>query len=127
MSVEEKLCVKILANMLSYATNQIMQIDDEFKEKMSTLNHTIQWKIGNDLNYYSEMKEGKSAMIEGETDNPTITFKVADAEVALKVLGGQAEIDKMDKDVEIIGEASKISELMFVLDTLRKYLGDMRD
>ena len=125
MSVKEKVSVKILINIMNYASSQITKFDNEFKSKLKGLEETILWKVGDDISYYTEIKNDTIKGSEGDSDNPTLTFEISDVETALNLFTGKIEIvDSMDK-IKIIGNAEKVQKLNFILDTVKEYIGDL--
>jgi len=126
MSKEEKVCVKVLMNMINYAAKEIAKFDDDYKDKLKGLNELIAWKVGDDISFYTEIKDGDINGSEGtEPINPTITFEISDAEVALKILTGKQDFNKMGDKVKISGDIKKAEGLNFILDTVKEYLGDL--
>ncbi len=128
MSEEEKICVRVLINMITFAIKQITTMDAEYKAKIEPLNEITQWNIGDDISYYSEMKGTDIKLIEGKAPSPSLTIEIIDAPSALQMLTGQAPIQQMmvDKKFNVIGDQQRIPNVMFIFDTVNKYLGDMR-
>lgn len=126
MSKEEKVCVKVLMNMINYAAKEIAKFDDDYKDKLKGLNELIAWKVGDDISFYTEIKDGDINGSEGTAPtNPTITFEISDAEVALKTLTGKQDINEMGDKIKILGDIGKAEQLNFILDTVKEYLGDL--
>lgn len=126
MSKEEKVCVKVLMNMINYAAKEIAKFDDDYKDKLKGLNELIAWKVGDDISFYTEIKDGDINGSEGTAPiNPTITFEISDAEVAIKILTGKQDFNKMGDKVKISGDIKKAEGLNFILDTVKEYLGDL--
>jgi len=126
MSKEEKVCVKVLMNMINYASKEIAKFDDDYKDKLKGLNELIAWKVGDDISFYTEIKDGDINGSEGTAPiNPTITFEISDAEVALKILTGKQDFNEMGDKVKISGDIKKAEGLNFILDTVKEYLGDI--
>ncbi len=126
MSKEEKVCVKVLMNMINYAAKEIAKFDDDYKDKLKGLNELIAWKVGDDISFYTEIKDGDINGSEGTAPtNPTITFEISDAEVALKTLTGKQDFNEMGDKVKISGDIKKAEGLNFILDTVKEYLGDL--
>jgi alkyl sulfatase BDS1-like metallo-beta-lactamase superfamily hydrolase len=119
MSIKEKICVKILMNIMNYASAEITKFDNEFKSKLKGLEETILWKVGDDISYYTEIKNDTIKGEEGKSDNPTLTFEISDVETALNLFTGKIDIaDSMDK-IKIVGNAEKVQKLNFILDTVK--------
>ena len=125
MSKEEKVCLNVIIGMINYATEEILKFDDEFKNKLEGVSEVVQWKIGNDIAYYTEIKEKNIKGYDGIATNPTITFEISSEESALKVLTGKIDMAKLGKEIKISGDASKIQKLAIVMDTVRNYIGDL--
>ncbi len=126
MSKEQKVCVKVLMNMINYAAKEIAKFDDDYKDKLKGLNELIAWKVGDDISFYTEIKDGDINGSEGTAPiNPTITFEISDAEVAIKILTGKQDFNKMGDKVKISGDIKKAEGLNFILDTVKEYLGDL--
>ena len=126
MSKEEKVCVKVLMNMINYAAKEIAKFDDDYKDKLKGLNELIAWKVGDDISFYTEIKDGDINGSEGTAPtNPTLTFEISDAEVALKTLTGKQDFKEMGDKVKISGDIKKAEGLNFILDTVKEYLGDL--
>lgn len=126
MSKEEKVCVKVLMNMINYAAKEIAKFDDDYKDKLKGLNESIAWKVGDDISFYTEIKNGVISGSEGTAPtNPTLTFEISDAEVALKTLTGRQDINEMGDKIKILGDIGKAEQLNFILDTVKEYLGDL--
>ena len=126
MSIEEKVSVRELGAMIGYGTEQLAIIDDEFKGKLKGLNEVIQWKIGDDIAYYTEIKDETIKSNDGTASNPTMTFEVPDVSDALALFTqrGDMDIAKIISSgkLKISGDAAKVQQLGFILDTVGKYM-----
>jgi hypothetical protein len=125
MSIKEKVCVKVLVSMLNYAASQIAKFNSDFKNKLKGLNEIIQWKIGEDIAYCTEIYDENIRGFEGETANPSITFEISDVSGALNLLTGRADISALTGKIKISGDASKIQQLSFIMETVREYMEDL--
>ncbi len=126
MSKEEKVCVKVLMSLINYAAKEIAKFDDDYKDKLKGLNELIAWKVGDYISFYTEIRDGDINGSEGTAPiNPTITFEISDAEVALKILTGKQDFNEMGDKVKISGDIKKAEGLNFILDTVKEYLGDL--
>lgn len=126
MSKEENVCVKVLMNTINYAAKEIAKFDDDYRDKLKGLNELIAWKVGDDISFYTEIKDGDINGSEGTAPtNPTITFDINDAKVTLKILTGKQDFKEMGDKVKISGDIKKAEGLNFILDTVKEYLGDL--
>ncbi len=126
MSKEERVCVKVLMSLINYAAKEIAKFDDDYKDRLKGLNELIAWKVGDDISFYTEIKDGDINGSEGTAPtNPTITIEISDAEVALKILTGKQDFNEMGDKVKISGDIKKAEGLNFILDTVKEYLGDL--
>jgi hypothetical protein len=121
MSIQEKVCVKVLGSMITYATNQIAMMDEEFGNKFKQLNEIVQWKIGDDIAYYTEIKDGKIKEFEGISKAPTLTFEISDVSKALEMLTGRIDTSSLAK-VITVSDPMKAAKLAFITQTVAKYL-----
>ena len=126
MSIEEKISVKVLGSMIGYATEELAKFDEEFKSKLKGINEVTQWKIGDDIAFYSEIKDGNIKSFEGIASNPTITFEIEDVSKALKLLTGSINVTDIAKEMKISGEASLIQKLSFIMETVAEYMEGIR-
>jgi hypothetical protein len=125
MSKEEKVSVKVLLSTINYAIEQIANFDDEFKAKLKSLDEVIQWRVEDDISFYTEIKNGAIKGFEGVSDNPTLTFEFSDAKSALNFLTGRMEITELGDKIKLSGEAAKAVQLSFIMDTLKNYIGGL--
>ena len=126
MSKEEKVCVKVLMNTINYAAKEIAKFDYDYKDKLKGLNELIAWKVGDNISFYTEIKDGDINGSEGTASiNPTITFEISDVEVALKIFTGKQDILELGDKVKISGDIKKIEGLNYILDTVKEYIGDL--
>ncbi|MFX0186380.1 MAG: SCP2 sterol-binding domain-containing protein [Candidatus Hodarchaeota archaeon] len=126
MSLEEKISVKVLGSMIGYATEQLAIHDEGFKNKLKGLNEVIQWKIGDDIAYYTEIKDESIKANDGISPNPTITFEIEDVSKALSLLTGKIDVAGIAGDMKISGDAAKIQQLGFILETVAEYMEGLR-
>ncbi len=129
MSTEEKVCVQVLGAMIGYATEQLAIIDEEFKGKLKGISEVIQWKIGDDIAYYTEIKDQTIKASDGTASNPTITFEVPDVSDALALFTqrGDTDITKIISagKLKINGDAATVQKLGFILETVGEYMQGM--
>ena len=126
MSIEEKVCVRVLGAMIGYATEQLAIIDGEFKGKLKGINEVVQWKIGEDIAYYSEIKDQTIKASDGIASNATMTFEIPDVSDALALFTRREDTDIAkiisSGKLKISGDAAKVQQLGFILDTVGKYM-----
>ena len=124
MSTEEKVVIKTMASMITYAISQIAKIDEEYGNKLKELNEVIQWKIGDDIAYYQVVKDGDIKDFEGISDSPTLTFEIGDVSAALKMLTGQADMTSMVDKINI-SDGDKALKLGFMMEKVGEYMEGM--
>jgi len=124
MSTEEKVCVKTMASMITYAISQIAKFDSDYGNKLKELNEVIQWKIGDDIAYYQVVKDGDIKHFEGISDSPTLTFEISDVSAALKMLTGQADMTSMEDKMNI-SDGDKALKLGFMMEKVGEYMEGM--
>ena len=120
MSVEEKVCVRVLSSMISYAAGEIAKFDDEFKGKLAGIDEVLQWKIGDDIATYTVIKDQEIKGFDGIADNPTVTFEIENVGDALKMLTGQTDASEFINIVKV-SDANKAAQLVFIMETVGKY------
>ncbi|MFX1256540.1 MAG: SCP2 sterol-binding domain-containing protein [Promethearchaeota archaeon] len=108
--------------MIGYATEQLAIIDNAFKSKLKGINEVIQWKIGDDIAYYTEIKNESIKNVDGTASNPTITFEIDNVSEALNLLTGRTDISDLVNKIKVTGEASKVQQLAFLTETVREYM-----
>jgi hypothetical protein len=111
--------------VINYAANEITKFDEDYRKKLQGLDSSILWKVGRDLTFFTKIKDGIITSGEGEIDNPTIAIDIRDIREALKMLTGQVEFTDMAKKAKIAGDAQKVQQNLFILDTVKNYLGDL--
>lgn len=125
VSVEEKVCVKVLASLMSYTSGQIAKMDDEFKSKLAGLDEVLQWKIGDDIALYTVIKDQEITGFDGIADNPTLTFTIEDVKDALRMLTGQVDASELPNVLKM-SDPVKAGELNFITETYAKYAEGLR-
>jgi hypothetical protein len=120
MSTEEKVCVRVLSSMISYAAGEIAKFDDDFKGKLAGLDEVLQWKIGDDIANYTVIKDQNIQGFDGIADNPTVTFEIENVVDALKMLTGQT--DPLDfVNIVKVSDPDKAAKLTFIMETVGEY------
>ena len=123
MSTEEKVFVKIMSGMMTYAIGQVAQMDEEYANKLKGLDEVTQYKIGDDIAYYTVIKDGKVEGFEGTADNPTLVTEIA-LEDAVKMYSGQADPASLVSKMKF-SDANKALELGFILEKVGEYMEGM--
>ena len=123
MSTEEKVFVKIMSGMMTYAIGQVAQMDEDYANKLKALDEVTQYKIGDDIAYYTVIKDGKVEGFEGTADNPTLVTEIA-LEDAVKMYSGQADPASIVSKMKI-SDANKAAELAFILEKVGEYMEGM--
>ena len=120
MSDEEKVCVRVLSSMISYAAGEIAKFDEEFKNKLKDLDEVIQWKIGDDINTYTEIKDQSIKGYDGISDKATVTFEIENVSDALRLLTGQIDAGELLNIIKF-SDANKAAKLAFITETVASY------
>lgn len=123
MSTEEKVFVKIMSSMMTYAIGQIATMDEEYASKLKELNEVIQYKIGDDVAYYTVIKDGNVEGFEGTADSPTLVNEIP-LEDAVKMFSGQADMASLVSKMKI-SDANKALELAFIMEKVGEYMEGM--
>ncbi|NVM53996.1 MAG: SCP2 sterol-binding domain-containing protein [Candidatus Helarchaeota archaeon] len=125
----KKFAVKLLMGAMQYASGQLAEMDDSFKQKLEGIDTVIQWKVEPDgPNSYTVVKNSK---IEGKMDavhdKPTYSIVLKSADVALDLLRGQLDAEKAiaDGKMNIVGDLTIAMKQMFILADLGEYLADL--
>ncbi len=124
MSVEEKVCVRTLGSMMSYAASQVAKFDEDFKSKLAGLNEVIQYKVGDDIFFHTIIKDQEITGFEGEASNPTLTFEIEEVSKALKLFTGQIDAGELLSVVKF-SDPNKAASLSFIMETVGKYAEGM--
>lgn len=120
MSVEEKVCVRVLSSMISYTAGEIAKFDDDFKAKLAGIDEVLQWKIGDDIANYTVIKDQQIKGFDGIADNPTVTYTIENVGDALKMLTGQIDASELLNIIKF-SDADKATKLAFITETVAKY------
>jgi hypothetical protein len=120
LSVEEKVCVRVLSSMISYVAGEIAKFDDDFKSKLAGIDEVLQWKIGDDIATYTVIKDQEIKGFDGIADNPTVTFEIGDVGDALKMLTGQVDAGDLLNIIKF-SDPDKAAKLAFITETVGKY------
>ena len=134
MSLEEKVCMRILMHALYFGMQEIAKFDNDFKSKLAGKNVSMVWKIGDDISFVTEIADGEITGYEGTgPDNPTLKIEIEDAGKGLSMLMqgaegvGSLDLGAMMKEVKVSGDAAKVPELSFMLEGISNYLGGLID
>ena len=123
MTTEEIVFVKIMSGMMTYAIGQVAQMDEDYANKLKVLDEVTQYKIGDDIAYYTVIKDGKVEGFEGTADNPTLVTEIA-LEDAVKMYSGQADPASLVSKMKF-SDANKALELGFILEKVGEYMEGM--
>ena len=126
MSKEEIISVKVLGSMLGYAAEQLVIHDEAFKSKLKGIDEVVQWKIGADIAFFTEIKDDNIKANDGTASNPTITFEIESVTKALSLLTGGIDIADVAKEMKISGDAGKIQQISFIMETIADYMEGLR-
>jgi putative sterol carrier protein len=123
----KKFAVKMLMGAIAYASGQLAEMEDSFKQKLAGIDTVIQWKVG-DIKSYTVVKDQKiDSKMEAEHDSPTYTITIDDLDTALEMFQGKLEGAKAIQDgkIKVEGDANTALKQMFILEDLAEYLGDL--
>jgi hypothetical protein len=123
MTTEEIVFVKIMSGMMTYAIGQVAQMDEDYANKLKALDEVIQYKVGDDIAYYTVIKDGKVEGFDGTADNPTLVNEIA-LEDMVKMFSGQADAASIVSKMKI-SDANKAAELAFILEKVGEYMEGM--
>jgi len=129
MPEKKEFAVKILLGAIQYASTQLAELDEEFKQKIAGINAIIQWKIENGPMAYTIVENGKiDYKMDAEHDSPTYTIQVSDLDVAMDMLQGKlSATDGIEQGkIQITGDIDAATQQTFILEDLAKYLVDLR-
>ena len=111
--------------MMDYATQLILKEDAEFKKKVEALNEKILYKIGDNISYVTEIKDGKVAGKFGDIDDATLIFTFDTPRTYLESFSAtEADIGKFLEKVTV-SDMNKANEMIFITQTLAEYLKDI--
>ena len=125
MSVQEKVCVRVLSSMISYTAGEIAKMDDDFKSKLAGIDEVLQWKIGDDIANYTVIKNQEIKGFDGIAENPTVTFTIENVGDALKMLTGQVDAGELLNIIKF-SDPEKAAKLAFITETVAKYAEGLR-
>lgn len=126
---KKELAVKILLGAIQYASQQLVELDDEFKQKIAGISAIIQWKITDGPMAYTIVEDGKiDYKMDAEHDSPTYTIQVSDLDIAMDMLQGKLSATEALEQgkIEITGDLNAATQQTFILEDLAKYLVDLR-
>jgi len=119
----------LLVGALHYCANELIKMDPAYKQKLKGVDAIIQWKsLPNGPNAYTIIKDSK---IEFKANaihkTPTYTLSNKSLGQAITIFKGIYLISNAIKkgDVEVIGDKQKVIPLMFYLEDLVPYLGEL--
>ena len=123
----KKFGVKMLMGAIGYASGQLAEMEESFKQKLAGIDSVIQWKV-DDLTSYTIVKDQKiTSVMDAVHDNPTFVITIKDLDTALDMFQGRIETVQAitDGKIEIQGDAEAMQKQMFILEDLAEYLGDL--
>lgn len=123
MSTEKKVFIKIMSGMMTYAIGQVAQMDEDYANKLKGLNEVIQYKIGDDVEYYTVIKDGNVEGFDGVADSPTLVNEIP-LDDAVKMFSGQADMASLVSKMKI-SDANKAAELAFIMEKVGEYMEGM--
>jgi len=124
LSDEQKVVIKTMSSMMTYAISQIATMDSDYANKLKEVNEVIQWKIGDDITYYQVIKDGDIKHFEGVADSPTLTFEIAEVADGIKMFTGQADMTALVSKMKI-SDPAKALELGFMMEKVGEYMEGM--
>ncbi|MFX0134731.1 MAG: SCP2 sterol-binding domain-containing protein [Candidatus Hodarchaeota archaeon] len=107
MGVKEILEIKVLLYFMGKGLEEISRTNEDFQDDFEDDEGIIQWKIGDNINMYMEINEGKfTAHLDEQHENPTVTLIVPDLKNAKGILRGEVDGNSayMAGDLKIEGE-----------------------
>jgi putative sterol carrier protein len=107
MGVKDILEIKVLLYFMGKGLEEISRTNEDFQDDFEDDEGVIQWKIGDNINMYMEISEGKfAAHLDEEHENPTVTLIVPDLKNAKGILRGEVDGNSayMAGDLKIEGE-----------------------
>ena len=123
----KRFAVKLLMGAMAYASGQLAELEDSFKQKLAGVDAVIQWKVA-DINSYTVVKDQKIiSKMDAVHDNPTYTITIKDLDTALEMFQGKLEGAKAIQDgkLTVEGDANMALQQMFIMEDLAEYLGDL--
>ncbi|MHA1130972.1 MAG: SCP2 sterol-binding domain-containing protein [Candidatus Helarchaeota archaeon] len=123
----KRFAVKILMGAIAYASSQLAELDDSFKQKLAGIDAVIQWKVG-DIKSYTVVKDQKiNSKMDAEHDNPTYIITIDDMDIALEMFQGKLDGAKAIQDgkLKVEGDTNTALKQMFILEDLADYLRDL--
>ncbi|MCP4764170.1 MAG: hypothetical protein GY870_20525 [archaeon] len=126
MSEEEIVSVKVLMNAIGYASQQIALVDEEYKNKLNSVNASTVYKVADDYIFVTEINDGKISSYEGSSPlDATVTIEFNDYPTALAAMTGRIDLNAPSEKIKITGDEVKMAELSFILESVKEYIGGM--
>ena len=105
---KKELQVKGMLNEMLQEIDKYAKIDEDYQEDMKDFNVKIQWVVGSTKGYQVFNRGKYSFKVDGEIEDPDVTLKLKDLDVAKQLLSGESEDTKGRKklmlDIEIIAD-----------------------
>jgi len=119
------LTLKCMMYNIMNCVDEIAKVDEDLKEEIEDMDGSIQWKLGDEINAYQAFEDGKySWAIDAELDNPEVTVKVKDLDLARGVLSGSSDFTAayMSGDVVVEGNLQLLMGFGTITEFLLDYL-----
>lgn len=126
---KEKFQTKILFFIFLKSMEEVSKIDEEMQDELEDMDAKIQWRIGDDIIGYLEIKDGKvKGVIDEELDNPDITMSMESLEKARAMFTGELDGTSayMSGDLKMEGEMAIGMKLGPLAEVILEYLEPIR-
>ena len=102
---------------------EIAKVDEDLKEELEDMDGKIQWKLGDNINAFQSFDDGKYTYgIDAEVDDPDVTVKVKDLDLARGVLSGSADFTSAYMSGDVVVEGNL--QLLMGFGTLTEFILD---
>jgi len=128
---EEKVIAKMLLYTLNYGMGVIAKYDDYFKEKLRDVNKIVCWKIGDDIKFYTVIKNMEiNGDIGDPPTDPDIIIELRDHRTCIDAFfdirkGLEFDVLNLADGISISGDIDAASRLTFILSYAGQYLEDI--
>ncbi len=122
---KKNIALKALMGAMFYCLEEVSREDSEFIEKIKDLNFKISWDVNGGPKGFQKFEQGTvTAGIEKSIDNADLLIKISDVDTAIQLLTGKTAMEEVPDKISMKPK-EKAEEIMFILDYLRKYFGDI--